>query len=167
MKISLDKAKPNKLFYFVVTGVIYNPKLKKCLILKRSEKEKAHPGLWGVIGGKLEWSDLENNQPTRQNFDILDWEDLIEKLLKREAKEECGLEVRGLKYLDNVVFLRPDKKPVVCFKFGVKYKSGEVDLAPEFDDFKWVDGKEVKTFRCIQGIDKEVAQTIDLFQTEN
>lgn len=54
MNISIAKAKKNKLFYFVVTGVIYHPKLKKCLILQRSKKEIAHGGLWGVVGGKLE-----------------------------------------------------------------------------------------------------------------
>src|SRR4051812_2620229 len=114
MQISLEKAKQHKLFYFVVTGTIYNPKLKKCLILQRSKKEIAHPGLWGVTGGKLEWADLENNPPTRQNFDILDWEGLVEKLIVREAKEESGLDVEDPRYLDSVVFLRPDKVPVVC-----------------------------------------------------
>jgi hypothetical protein len=46
MKISLEKAKQNKLFYVVTNGVIYHPKKKKCLILQRSHKEIAHPGLW-------------------------------------------------------------------------------------------------------------------------
>lgn len=170
MKISLEKAKVKKLFYFVVTGVIYNPKLKKCLILKRSEKEIAHPGLWGVVGGKLEWNDLLGNKPTRQNFDITDWEGLVEELLCREAKEESGLDVVDPRYLDSVVYLRPDKVPVVCFKFAVKYnpqssmsKKGKVKIAPEFDDFAWVDSREVKGFKCIQGIDKEVAKTIKIY----
>jgi ADP-ribose pyrophosphatase YjhB (NUDIX family) len=163
MLISLDNAKQHKLFYFVITGTIYNPQFKKCLILQRSKKEKAHPSLWGVVGGKLEWEDLQNNKPTRQNHDILDWDDLIEKLLKREALEESGLEVGELKYLDNVVFLRPDHIPVVCFKFAVKYLGGEVKIAPEFDDFAWVDRDEVKKYQCIEGIGQEVAKTINLF----
>lgn len=163
MKISIEKAKPDKLFYFVVTGVIYDPKQKKCLILQRSAKENAHPGLWGVTGGKLEWADMKNNPVTRKNFDILDWEHLVEKLVKREAKEECGLDVDDLKYLDSVVYLRPDKVPTVCIKFAVKRKRGKVSIASEFDDYAWVDGREVKRYKCIQGIDKEVAKTIKLF----
>ncbi len=163
MEISLDQAKQNKLFYFVATGVIYNPKLKKCLILKRSSSEKAHPGLWGVVGGKLEWEDLKQNPVTRKNHDVLDWEDLIEKLLKREAKEESGIEVGGLRYLDNVVFLRPDNIPVVCIKFAVKFKKGKVKIAPEFEDFAWVNDKEAGKFNLIDGIDKEIAATIKLF----
>ncbi len=163
INISLDKAKSNKLFYFVVTGVIYNPKLKKCLILQRSKKEIAHPGLWGVIGGKLEWSDLENRKPTRRNFDVLDWEGLVEQLIFREAKEESNLEVYDPRYLDSVVYLRPDGVPVVCFKFAVKFKKGKVKIAPEFDDYVWVDSREVKKYKTIQGIDKEVARTIKIY----
>lgn len=165
MKISIEKAKINKLFYFVVTGIIYHSKKNKCLILKRSEKEVAHPGLWGVVGGKLEWDDLKNNLPTRQNFDITDWEGLVEKLLKREALEESGLEVTDPRYLDSVVFIRPDKVPVVCCKFAVKWRKGRVKVAAEFDDFAWVDDDEVKKYKTIQGIDKEVAKTIRLFSS--
>lgn len=164
MKISLERAKQNKLFYVVVTGVIYHPLKKKCLILKRSESEKAHPGLWGVVGGKLEWEDLQSNKPSRQNHDVLDWEDLIDKLLKREALEESGLAVSGLKYLDNVVFLRSDNIPVVCFKFAVKYKKGQVKIAPEFDDFAWVDASVAEKYDCIDGIANEIKKTISLYQ---
>lgn len=165
MKISLEKAKQNKLFYFVVTGVIYHPKLKKCLILQRSSKEIAHPGIWGVIGGKLEWNDLKNNPITRKNFDILDWEGLIEKLIVREAMEESGLVVRDYKYLDSVVYLRPDKVPTVCVKFAVKYKKGKVKIPRDFDNYAWVDSREVKKYQCIQGIPEEVAKTIKIFST--
>lgn len=164
-KISIDKAKPNKLFYFVVTGIIYHPKTKKCLILQRSKTEIAHPCLWGVVGGKLEWSDLENNPPTRQNHDITDWEGLVKQLLKREAKEESSLEVTDPHYLDSVVFIRPDNVPVVCCKFAVKYKSGKVKIAPEFDDYAWVNSTEVKKYNCIQGIPSEVKKTIEIYSS--
>ena len=166
LEISLDFAKSNKLFYFVVTGIIYHPKLKKCLVLKRSEKEIAHPGLWGVTGGKLEWEDLENNKPSRQNFDITDWEGMVESLLYREAKEESNLEVTDPKYLTSVVFLRPDKVPVVCLKFAVKYKSGEVKIPGEFDGFKWVTAEEAKQLKCIQGIPEEIEQTTMIYLDE-
>lgn len=166
MKISLESAKINKLFYVVVTGVIYHSEKKKCLILQRSKSEKAHPGLWGVVGGKLEWEDLENNEPTRHNHDVLDWEDLVEKVLKREAKEESGLDVSDLRYLDNVVYLRPDNIPVVCFKFALKYMGGEVSLPGEFNDFAWVDDKEVLSYLCIDGIAGEVKRTVELYSDE-
>jgi 8-oxo-dGTP pyrophosphatase MutT (NUDIX family) len=165
LNISLERAKHNKLFYFVVTGIIYHPKKKKCLILQRSKTEKAHAGLWGVTGGKMEWSDMTDNPITRKNHEVLDWEGLVEKLLIREAKEESGLTVGEPHYLDSVVYLRPDNVPVVCIKFAVKFKEGRVKIPPEFDDFAWVDGAEVKKFSCIDGIAKEVAATIKIFSS--
>lgn len=164
VNISLDQAKKNKLFYFVVTGIIYHPEKKKCLILQRSKKEKAHPGLWGVVGGKIEWEDMKNNPPSRQNHDIKDWENLIDTVLFREAFEESGLVVEDMRYIDNVVYLRPDNVPVVCIKCAVKYKSGEVNFdIHDFDNAVWVDAEEVKNYKTIDGIAEEVNKTIEIF----
>ncbi len=166
LEISIDKAKSNKLFYFVVTGTIYDPQNKKCLLLQRSKKEIAHPGLWGVTGGKLEHEDLLNNPPTKQNHDIPNWDGLVENLLAREAKEESNLDVHDPRYLGSVVFLRPDNVPVVCFKFAIKSKEGKVEIPPDFEDFAWVDADEVKGYETIGGIDEEVSKTIKLYSSE-
>ena len=163
LKISIDKAKKGKLFYFVVTGVIFRPSDKRCLILKRSEKEVAHPGLWGVTGGKLEWQDLTTSEITRWNFDIPNWEEAIEKLLFREAKEEAGVEVSDPKYLTSVAYVRTDGVPVNCPKFALKYESGKVKIAPEFDDYAWVNEEEVKNYNLIKGIDKEITMAISAY----
>ena len=64
-KISVDNAKKNKLFYFVANVVIYREADGRCLILKRDEREKVQPGKYAVPGGKLEWADLDMNNPTR------------------------------------------------------------------------------------------------------
>ena len=63
-KISLKDAKENKLFYFVANVVIYCAKDKRCLILKRHEREIVHPGKYAVPGGKLEWKDLDLKKPS-------------------------------------------------------------------------------------------------------
>lgn len=52
-KISIDNAKVGKLFYFVANVVVYRESDKKCLILKRDEREKVHPEKYAVPGGKL------------------------------------------------------------------------------------------------------------------
>ena len=97
----------------------------RCLILKRDEREKVHPGRYGVPGGKLEWNDLDITKPTRMNGDVYDFEDAVEKLLEREAMEEAGIEIeRDLKYINSVAFVRPDGIPVVLVKFAAKYKGG-------------------------------------------
>lgn len=165
-KISLQNAKENKLFYFVANVVIYREKDGRCLILKRSETEKVHPGKYCVPGGKLEWNQFDLNKPTRINGDVLDFENAAEELLIREAKEEAGVDIeKNLKYINSVAFVRPDEIPVILIKFAAKYKSGEVK--PEngaFTDFAWVNADEVKTYECIKGIKEEITKTIELFK---
>lgn len=164
-KISIDNAKKEKLFYFVANVVVYREEDGKCLILKRSDREKVHPGKYAVPGGKLEWKDFDLLNPTRFNGEVLDFENSVEDLLKREVLEEAGIEIQdNLIYLNSVAFVRPDETPVVLVKFAAKYKQGEVVLEEDaFDDYAWVDANELKDYDCILGIQEEVIRTIDLF----
>lgn len=163
-KISLENAKKNKLFYFVANVVIYREKDKRCLILKRADSEKTHPGKYCVPGGKLEWKDLDLNNPTRMNGEVIDFENEIENLLARETMEEAGITIEPeLKYINNVVFVRPDEIPVVLVKFAAKYKEGEIKLEEAFTDYAWVNEQEIDKYDCIQGIPEEIKETIKLF----
>jgi len=165
-KISTDNAKKNKLFYFVANVVIYRRSDGRCLILKRSQKEKVHPGRYCVPGGKLEWEDMDINNPTRLNGDVLDFENAVEDLLYREAKEEAGVEIdKNLVYINSVSFVRPDEIPVVLVKFAAKYLTGQVELEEHaFVDFKWVNEEEVKEYECIDGLKEEIKKTIAIFK---
>lgn len=164
-KISLDNAKKEKLFYFVANVVVYRESDKRCLILKRSSTEKAHPNKYAVPGGKLEWKDLDLSNPTRINGDILDYEEAIENLLKRETFEEAGIEIEDkFEYINNVAFIRPDEIPVMLVKFAAKYKKGEIKLEKgSFEDYAWVNEKEIEEYDCIKGIKEEVRKTIEIF----
>lgn len=166
-KISLQNAKEDKLFYFVANVVVYREGDGRCLILKRSEKEKVHPGKYCVPGGKLEWGQLDVAKPTRLNGEVLDFEGAVEKLLAREVKEEAGIAIaRDLKYINSVAFVRPDGIPVVLVKFAAKYKGGEVVVEDgAFVAHAWVNEAEVKNYECIKGIPEEVAKTIEMFRT--
>lgn len=160
--ISLDAAKKDKLFYFVANVVVYREADGRCLLLKRSETEKVHPGIYAAIGGKLEWKDLPVDNPTRRNGDVLDYENAVEDLLAREVREEAGISIeQQLTYINSVAFIRPDGIPVVLVKFAAKYAGGEVMLeAGAFTDYKWVNGEEVNALECIEGIPEEVRATI-------
>jgi 8-oxo-dGTP pyrophosphatase MutT (NUDIX family) len=164
-KISLQNAKENKLFYFVANVVIYRESDKRCLILKRDEREKVHPGKYCVPGGKLEWKDMDLAKPTRMNGDVLDFENAVEDLLVRESREEAGIDIgKDLQYINSVAFVRPDEIPVVLVKFAAKYKSGEVKVeSGAFTDFAWVNAEEVNGYECIDGIKDEVVKTIEIF----
>lgn len=164
-KISIDNAKQDKLFYFVANVVVFRESDGRCLILKRDEREKVHPGKYAVPGGKLEWKDLNIDNPTRMNGDVIDFENSIEDLLRREVFEEAGIEIEPtLTYINSVAFIRPDETPVVLVKFAARYKDGDVLLEQGgFTDHAWVTADEILTYDCIDGIKDEVAKTISLF----
>lgn len=62
-KVSVDVAKPDKLFYFVCTVIPFRKDDGKCLILKRAEREKVHPGKWGTVGGQAGTWRLRPEEP--------------------------------------------------------------------------------------------------------
>ena len=166
-KISIDNAKVNKLFYFVANVVIYRESDGRCLLLKRDEREKVHPGRYCTPGGKLEWKDLDIDNPSRVNGGtVLDYENAVEELLARETQEEAGVDIdkTDMRYINSVAFIRPDETPVVLIKLAAKYIGGEVVLEKGgFTDHIWVNAEEVQNYECIDGIPEEVAKTIDLF----
>jgi len=165
-KISLENAKEEKLFYFVANVVVFRESDGRCLILKRSENEKVHPGKFATPGGKLEWKDLPLNNPTRMNGEVIDFENAVEDLLKREVMEEAGIEIESnIKYINSVAFIRPDGIPVVLVKFAAKYKSGEIKLEQgAFTDFAWVNELEVWDYDCISGIAEEIEKTVRMIE---
>lgn len=163
--ISVADAKPDKLFYFVCTVIPYRRKDGRCLILKRDEREKVHPGKWGTPGGKLEHGDLDLANPSRMNGEVADFDGMVANLLRREAKEEAGITLgNDFRLLGDIVFVRPDGIPVVMLQFGADYAEGEVVLEEgAFTDSAWVTAEEVQQYDCIDGIPEEVARTITLF----
>ena len=165
-KISLENAKTNKLFYFVGNLVIYRSQDQRCLILKRSDQEKVHPGKYCVAGGKLEWENFDLNKPTRINGEVIDFENALENLLIRETFEETGLTVENkFYYINSVGFVRPDGIPVIMLKFAGEYKSGEVKLEEgSFTNYAWVNEEEIKNYDCIEGIKEEVVKTINILK---
>ena len=167
-KISTERAKQDKLFYVVANVVVFRASDERCLLLKRHEREKAHPGKYATPGGKLEWSNFDLNHPTRMNGDIYDFEGAIEDLLIRETKEEAGIDTHDdFTYLESIGFVRPDGIPVMLLKFAGKYKSGEVTLEKHsFSDYAWVNATEVHEYNTIDGIPREVKKTIALYKKD-
>jgi 8-oxo-dGTP pyrophosphatase MutT (NUDIX family) len=165
-EISLEKAKSDKLFYLVANVVVYRREDGRCLILKRSEREKVHPGKWCVPGGKLEWANLDVANPTRLNGDVLDFEGAVEELLAREAAEEAGVTIgRELRYVNSVAYVRPDGIPVLLVKFAAEYRGGEVTVEEgSFTGSAWVTPDEIEDYDCIRGVPEEVTAVTGMFE---
>ena len=167
-RVSVDEAKPEKLFYFVVTGVVYRPSDGRCLILKRDKREKVHPGKWSTVGGKLEHADLNLAHPTKVDGEVAEFKQALPELLKRETKEEAGVDISDTIHPLGVPFpfVRPDGIPVVMASYAVEYTGGEVVPEPgAFSEFAWVNQAEIASYDCIEGVKAEVEQTIQLLHS--
>lgn len=135
----------------------------KYLIVKRSPNKKVFPLKWTVPGGGLEVSDYINIPKTTTDA----WYFAIENSLKREIKEEVGLETDKLKYLLDLVFIRSDNIPVATLSFYCEWKSGKVKLNEENIDYKWVTFEEAKSYDLIEGILKEIEMVDKILKGEN
>ncbi|MCP6756629.1 NUDIX domain-containing protein, partial [Klebsiella pneumoniae] len=83
------------------------------------ESEIVHPGKWAIPGGKLEWEDMDINNPSGKNDSVIYFQDMLEKLLHREVAEEAGIEIHDdLRYLKSIAFVRPDGVPVMFVSFA-------------------------------------------------
>ncbi len=140
----------NKAHYVVVTGIII--KDGKFLITKRAPTEKAFPNLWTVPGGKLELKDYEGRQKDTNSH----WYNIFEELLKREVKEETSLDIKNIKYLTSLVFIRPDGIPTVVVSLFAEHYNGAVKLNDESIDYAWVTLDEARNYELIDGIYEEL-----------
>lgn len=148
-----------ELHRIVSTAIIH--KDGKYLIVRRSLSKKVFPGRWTVPGGGLEITDYINTPKTTPDA----WYYAIENSLKREIKEEVGLEIEKLKYLLDLTFIRPDKIPVVTLSYYCDWKSGEVKLNDENVDYRWVTVDEAKNYDLIEGILEEMGMVNKILQS--
>jgi 8-oxo-dGTP diphosphatase len=146
----MEKSEQDKLHYVVVTGIIV--KDGKFLIVKRSPKEKAFPGLWTVPGGKLRKSDYASTPKDTSDH----WYNVLENLLRREVKEEVGLKIKNIRYLLSLVYIRSDGWPTIVISLYYDYAGGEIKLSPELTDYAWVSAGELKDFKLVAGLREEI-----------
>lgn len=140
----------DKLNYVVVTGIII--KDGKFLIVKRSLKEKAFPGLWTVPGGKLRKSEYINAPKDTSDS----WYNVLEKLLVREIDEEVGLEIKDIRYLLSLSYIRSDGFPTVVVSLYCDWAGGKVKLCQDLTDYAWVSAKELKNYGFVPGLREEI-----------
>lgn len=142
-----DKSKTH---YVVVTGILI--KDGKYLITKRADWEKAFPGQWTVPGGKLEVLDYALKQKDTGSH----WYNVLENLLKREIKEEVGLEIKNIGYVTSLVYIRSDEIPCLIISLFAEPEEGEIKLCDALTEYKWVDINEAKNYELIEGIYEEL-----------
>ncbi len=111
----------------------------KFLILKRSDNEDVSKNEWDIPGGGIKFGEKPVDA------------------LKREIKEECGLDVDIIKPLRVWTFYKNSGKTQI---FGVtflcRYKEGNVTLSRGHTEYKWIDAEEINDFKSHEGIKKDI-----------
>jgi 8-oxo-dGTP pyrophosphatase MutT (NUDIX family) len=125
----------------------------KYLITRRSPNKKRFPAMWTVPGGKLETDDYINLPKDTKDY----WYNVLEQVLKREVKEEVGLEIKNIEYITSLATVHADSNPSLVISCIADYASGEVALQEsETDKYEWVSLDESKKFDLIDGIYDEL-----------
>jgi 8-oxo-dGTP diphosphatase len=128
----------------------------KYLITKRSEQKKRFPGMWTVPGGKLEVKDYIHLPKDTENY----WYNVLEKVLRREVKEEVGLTIQNIEYVTSLATVHGDGNPSLVISCMADYSSGDVILQEdETVEYAWVTLNEAKNYELIDGIYDELVMT--------
>lgn len=140
-----------KQFEIVITAIVV--KEGKYLITQRSKEKKRFPGMWTVPGGHLETADFENMPKETKDY----WYNVLEKTLKREVKEEVGVNIKNIEYVTSLATIHKDGAPSLVISCMADYVSGKIKLQfGETDDYKWVTLKEAKKYNLLDGIYDEL-----------
>ncbi|KKU99321.1 MAG: hypothetical protein UY32_C0002G0057 [Candidatus Jorgensenbacteria bacterium GW2011_GWC1_48_8] len=140
-----------KLHEVVITAIIV--KDGKYLITQRSMQEKRFPGMWTVPGGKLETDDYVHLPKETEHY----WYNVLEKVLRKEVRDEVGLEIKNIEYVTSLARVHEDKNPSLVISCMADYESREVVLQEgETDSFAWVSLDEAKNYKLIDGIYDEL-----------
>lgn len=118
-----DAISEEGLFVVVVGAVIEDATAGNILLLKRSDNVGRAPGMWEGPAGRVQ----QHEEP--------------ESALRREVREECGLDVTIIKPL-NVFHEYRDHAPSRAESIGIIYwckaASTQVRLSQEHCDHKWL-----------------------------
>jgi 8-oxo-dGTP pyrophosphatase MutT (NUDIX family) len=140
---------PRELHRVVPTVIIYNDD-GNFLLIKRSPDLKIFPGKWHCPGGGLSMDDYDH-LPSHSKHQK-QWYGVVEEALRREAREEAGVEIGKPEYLLDVAFIRPDGIPVVVLSYFAPYAGGEFKPSVEAVEMAWVSFEEAKSYDLIDGI---------------
>lgn len=110
-----------------VSTIIFNHK-GQVLLGKRSMDEDVYPGLWCIPGGKIDVEPCEDG--------------IIENNLKREVKEEMGIEIEPIFYLTSNCLVNGDEAKLYLI-FVSEHVSGNPLALDGTEEVRWFNFEEL------------------------
>lgn len=158
-----------KLFKVVITAIVikdnrfFDDAQDRYLVLRRSQNEKKFPNRWTVPCGKLTTEDYINLEKETPNY----WYNVLERTLRREVKEEAGVEIKNIRYVTSLADYYENDDPTLVISCLAEYAGGEIKLDSSMSDYKWVTAKEAKNIDLIEGIYEELMLAEKMLQGES
>jgi 8-oxo-dGTP pyrophosphatase MutT (NUDIX family) len=146
---------PNQEAHRIATTAIIFRDDGRMLITKRAPHKKVWPNRWTVPGGGLETDDYTTTEPSHPGS-TPQWYNALEQSLRREVREEVGLEVSKPWLVCDLAFIRPDGVPVVVLSYAADLVSGEVTHDEDTVAHAWVTVEEAAAYDLIDGIHEEL-----------
>jgi len=85
------------------------------------------------------------------------WYNVLERTLRREVKEEVGIDIDNIEYVTSLATVHTDGSPSLVISCMADYTDGGIILKPdESDQYAWVDLEEAKIHKLIDGIYDEL-----------
>ena len=129
-----------------ITAIVV--KDQKYLITKRSATKKHFPNMWTVPGGKLETNDYLVLPKDTKDY----WYNVLERTLRREVKEEVGIDINNIEYVTSLATVHGDGAPSLVISCLADYRSGEIVLeASESPEFAWVTLEDGQNYEPLDG----------------
>jgi 8-oxo-dGTP pyrophosphatase MutT (NUDIX family) len=147
-----------KLFKVVITAIVV--KDGKFLVMQRSPNEKKFPSRWTVPGGKLTTDDYVNLPKDTPDY----WYNVLEYALRREVREEAGIEINNIRYVTSLADAHEGEDPSLVISCLADHASGQVRLDHSMTDFRWVTLHEAKQVDLIEGIYEELSMAQHVLQ---
>lgn len=117
--------------FFIVNVEAVIVRGERYLMTVRGAGESHAPGTLSFPGGKVELDEIGD--------------DVLETALRREVREEVGLEVSSIRYLESKSFVADDGERVVDIVFLCKSERGEPTMSDpeEIAEVHWLTAQEV------------------------
>ncbi len=113
-------------FGVATKAIIFNAKLKKYLVLKKSDVEDINPDTFDMPGGRIKFGEK------------------LEEAVRRESKEETGLDVKVEQVFNAWTLIKADRGlQLVGIDFLCVTKQEEIKLSEEHKSFEWKSAEEI------------------------
>lgn len=113
----------------------------KILLLKRSEKYEHLTNCWDIPGGRINFGE----EP--------------EEGLRREIKEETGLELKEIKkIIDAATVFKNEERHIVRITYLCTVEDGDTNISHEHTHLEWIPKEKIKE---LEYKDKLLKKTID------